>query len=353
MERMSSYQRVQATLNHEEPDRVPVHFFCSLKSASLLGINNYQEYLQKPEYISQGELSFYNKFHLDSLLVFTDLCIVPEAYGCKVRYYTNNSPSVAGHIINELEDYEKLEVLDPLKGGRMPTIIKATELLTKKMKKKVPVTVGYMHPLGTLLDLRGRERGLADIILHPALLHKALETVTQTIAEFLKECAYAGADGLFIAPGGYGGVLTQEQALKFGIKYDAKLIEILKKETGLHVTAHFCGRKPFIDLCLREYPPIEILSWWDKGSNLSLSEAKKKYGDKICLSSGLDQNKTLLFGSPVDVEMEAKEAIKIAAKGGGYILAPGCEISHRTPDENLFAILEAARKYGNYPISDK
>jgi uroporphyrinogen-III decarboxylase len=44
----------------------------------------------------------------------------------------------------------------------------------------------------------------------------------------------------------------------------------------------------------------------------------------------------------------AREAIEILAPGGGFILGPGCALGYDTPPDNLHAIVEAARRFGNY-----
>ncbi|MHC1635242.1 MAG: uroporphyrinogen decarboxylase family protein [Candidatus Methanospirareceae archaeon] len=347
---MTPKERMEAVIRGEEPDRVPVSFFSTSHIARLIKAT-IPEMIKDAEKIARGSVAFFEKYGVDSVLVALQLHMIEEAYGCKIRYYdsTDDMPFCERGCIEEPEGYEKLEVLDPRRDGRIPIYLKAVREVSKKVGRIAPVSVGIMHPLGTLLDMRGREAGLADIILNPDLMHKGLEVVSETEIEFLKACIEEGADSILFAPGGYGGVLSPKQALEFGIRYDVKVLKELHK-MKIPITAHFCGPKPYIDLCLREYPPIQVLSWWDRGANLSLKEAKEKYGRKIVLSAGIDQTRTLLFGSPRDVEEEAKDAIRTAARGGRFILSPGCEVAPQTPEENIFAMIEAAKKYGKYPL---
>jgi uroporphyrinogen decarboxylase len=44
----------------------------------------------------------------------------------------------------------------------------------------------------------------------------------------------------------------------------------------------------------------------------------------------------------------AKECIEAAKDGGGYVLSTGDQVGRDTPDENIFAIVKATRKYGKY-----
>ena len=53
----------------------------------------------------------------------------------------------------------------------------------------------------------------------------------------------------------------------------------------------------------------------------------------------------------VDIPLDTKKLLEIAAEGGAYILSPGCTIPHDTPVENLRAFWEAGLKYGNYQNS--
>lgn len=108
---------------------------------------------------------------------------------------------------------------------------------------------------------------------------------------------------------------------------EAELVEILANETHLTV----------IDPL--EIPPM---------GNCNLREIKQKYGDKIVLKGNLHTTDVMLKGSVEQVREAAKRAIDDAAEGGGFILSTGDQCGRDTPPENLFAMIETARKYGKY-----
>jgi len=60
--------------------------------------------------------------------------------------------------------------------------------------------------------------------------------------------------------------------------------------------------------------------------------------------------KTLVSGTPEEIEEETRRAIEIAAPGGGYVLSSSNTIHSQVPAKNYLAMREAARKYGKYPI---
>jgi uroporphyrinogen-III decarboxylase len=64
--------------------------------------------------------------------------------------------------------------------------------------------------------------------------------------------------------------------------------------------------------------------------------------------SGIDHTNTLITGSPADVDKEIAQSCHEAMHNGGLILAPGCEVSPKTPWDNMRAAVKAARKHGKY-----
>ena len=59
---------------------------------------------------------------------------------------------------------------------------------------------------------------------------------------------------------------------------------------------------------------------------------------------------TLVRGRPEQVAAEVKEAVRVAAPGGGYVLSSGNSLVVGTQYENYLALLAAGREYGRYPV---
>jgi len=75
---------------------------------------------------------------------------------------------------------------------------------------------------------------------------------------------------------------------------------------------------------------------------------KERYGDRLAFWGTVGIQDTLPFGRPEDVEAEVKLRIETVGKGGGLYLSPTHVIAPEVPYENLFALVEAAKKYGRY-----
>ena len=80
-------------------------------------------------------------------------------------------------------------------------------------------------------------------------------------------------------------------------------------------------------------------------------EVKKNYGDEITIDTGISVQKTLPYGTVDDVRKEALHAMKNLAPGGGFIYGTSHMALYDVPVENVVALYDTCRKYGRYPIS--
>lgn len=79
--------------------------------------------------------------------------------------------------------------------------------------------------------------------------------------------------------------------------------------------------------------------------------AKEKYGERVALAGNVGVSKSgtpMLDGSPNDVMEEARKCLEIGMPGSGFLLSAGCEVHHNVPEENILALIEAAKMYGHY-----
>lgn len=89
--------------------------------------------------------------------------------------------------------------------------------------------------------------------------------------------------------------------------------------------------------------PIDPLS-------MDIKDVKKKYGDRVCLWGNIDLSYTLTRGKPEEVEAEVKQLLKDAGQNGGFILASANGINDYCKVDNVWAMAQAARRYGAYPL---
>ena len=77
---------------------------------------------------------------------------------------------------------------------------------------------------------------------------------------------------------------------------------------------------------------------------------KAEFGEKITFHGAVDLQHAMT-GQVEDVDNEVKLRIGHLAPGGGYILATCSNFQADVPPENTLGMIEAARKYGRYPVN--
>lgn len=121
-------------------------------------------------------------------------------------------------------------------------------------------------------------------------------------------------------------------------------------DLGIPTHVHSCGpEKELVRIAAEEtkltiIDPLEIPPMGD----CDLAELKQRYGRDIVLKGNLHTSEVMLRGSVDDVVQASRKAIDDAADGGGFVLSTGDQCGRDTPDENLHAMIETARTYGQY-----
>lgn len=88
-------------------------------------------------------------------------------------------------------------------------------------------------------------------------------------------------------------------------------------------------------------------------TSMDLKTVKELYGDRVCLWGNIDLRYTLTRGTPEEVEKEVKQRIAEAGPNGGYILGSANGLPEYCKLENIWAMAQAVKKYGKYPLDLK
>jgi uroporphyrinogen decarboxylase len=77
-------------------------------------------------------------------------------------------------------------------------------------------------------------------------------------------------------------------------------------------------------------------------------EIKARYGDRLTLWGTVGTQTTLPRGTPAEVRNVVREYMRRLAPGGGYVIGPSHSVNRDVPWENIVAFYEAVRDYGEY-----
>ena len=112
---------------------------------------------------------------------------------------------------------------------------------------------------------------------------------------------------------------------------------------------HSCGAvadliDDFIDIGVDILNPVQPLA-----TGMDSFRLKEMFGKRLCFHGGIDIQRAMP-GTLEDVHLEVQTRIRALAPGGGYILAPANHIQGDTPAENVLALYRLARELGRYPL---
>jgi len=96
---------------------------------------------------------------------------------------------------------------------------------------------------------------------------------------------------------------------------------------------------------------IDALHPIERKANMDIAQVKRDHGKEICIVGNVNASATLPYGTFEDIEEEVKECLRIAAPGGGYVIASDHSISQGIPVKNALHFFETALKYRDYPIN--
>lgn len=194
--------------------------------------------------------------------------------------------------------------------------------------------------------LRGMERALEDLISAPAIAEAILERIAKFDYVLTRRILDAVGGSLlfsYVAEDlGTQDSLLMSPALfrRFLKPHMTRLIELIHSY-GVKVFHHDDGAmRPLlpelIDMGIDLLNPVQ---WRCRG--MDRRELARDFGSRIVFHGGVDNQRTLPFGTPEDVRREVRENIAIFRDTRGYVVAPCHNLQANTPTANVLALYEA------------
>ncbi len=198
--------------------------------------------------------------------------------------------------------------------------------------------------------LMGQERFAYAIYDAPKEVRALLEITGETAYRFAKAAAQEQLCPLYFI----GDDIAYKNGLLFSPAFLREtFLPMLRRcieplhDAGIKVIFHSDGNlwqilDELVDAGIDGLNPIEPLAGMDLG------ELKRRYGKRLILVGGIDCSVLLPLGTPEQIRTAVKEAIRIAAPGGGFFIGSSSEISPAVPLENVLVFFDACRTYGRY-----
>lgn len=344
---MNSIERTLLTLENKHPDRVPIDLHNFMVTARMMGVDSYADFFRDGEAMAEGQIKAWRRFGHDILLVENGTAALAEACGVQVEYLRDSAPVAKVPAIKNLDEVDNLILPDPYKDPQLKELLKTTRIVVEEIGDKAFI-IGRADqgPFSLASEIRGLGNFMMDLALGKQLdqIHKLLGFCRQVVHRYALAQIDQGAHCTSIGDSPSGpDLISPEYYRRYAYPYVKQLVADLKAKNVM-LSYHICGNAtPIIeDMVSTQAAIIEI------DQKADMRKCKEAARGKTTLLGPIDPSDIMAKGTPEMVAKKCREALEVLAPGGGYILGPGCALPATTPDENIDAMIETAKKYGRY-----
>jgi uroporphyrinogen decarboxylase len=265
--------------------------------------------------------------------------------GCEAFYAEMTHFPLADATIDDLERYPWPDPADP---GRYRGLAGKARHLHAATDFALVASAISMGPFEQAQWLRGPERFLMDLLLDREfalrLLDKIVDFQLRVLDRFLQA---VGPYVLMVETsddlGMQSGPLISPQLYREVIQpCHRRINRLIRERTEARVFLHCCGSiaalvEDLIDAGFEVINPVQ-----PRACDMDRAALKSRHGQRIVFHGGVDAQWVLPYGKPEDVRREVSECMATLGRGGGYILAPAHNLQDDVPPENVLAMIEAA-----------
>lgn len=374
---MNSRERIRKTINHQEPDRVPLDLggivsgitrtaYRNLIGELNLSISSSECLIDRIQQLVKPDEKILDRFQIDTRYAYQEVppeiwskdsldSIWVDEWGIK-RRFTGLYFDMIEHPLSQVEsvaDLKKLSWPNPRQNQDCYDLLQSqVEKLHQSEKAIIINVIGSCFEFGWYL--RGFEKMMIDLVSNPDLACAILDIMLEyQIGQFDELLSRTGnlvdvilcGDDLATQNSPF---VSLELYRKFIKPRQKKLYDFIKTKTNAPIFYHSCGAvssfiPELIEIGVQILNPIQV-----KAKGMDLRKLKKEYGKQIVFWGGVDTQYVLPFGKPSEIRDEVRRRIDELAPGGGYVLSAVHNIQADVPPQNIIAMFEEAIQYGRY-----
>lgn len=382
MNKLTSRERVIRTINHQEPDRVPLNIQLTVdiyhRLRAHLGLPPEPDRAAGVWTEVSASLDLLDAMQIDIITVGLNKPTRPrftppqdgllyDEWGVGRRkvtradgsyYYEMVSHPLAGATLEQVRDFPWPDPFDPARAaGLRDKVLRLRKDSDKALIGKFNYSIWEQG-----WSLYGLQAWMEDLALRPevpcAIMDKLGEIAAGMIAVGLREVGdqidilrLSGEDlgiqtGPMISPRMYARYVQP----RFQKLWGGALAGLRALGSPAPLGIHSCGSvraflPSWIEMGLRFLDPIQ-----PRAAGMEPDGLKRDFGEKLVFHGGIDLQHVLPFGSVEEVKAEVRRYIRALAPGGGYIVAPAHNVQSDVPPRNLVAVRDAVLEFGAYPI---
>jgi uroporphyrinogen decarboxylase len=352
---MKHRERVLMALDHQQPDRCPMQISFTPEFALRLrqhlglaaaghnphgGGNTYQLERALGQDLLLTSVCWANSYYQSDRDYVDEWGVGWKVIGYETPFGQGHYTEMTGHPLADDNAIHGYRAPDPLRPG----LYQDAAWTLREFKEEywiVGVTVTTIFE--TAWALRGYERLLTDLVAAPDTAEAILEIPFRYHLAAARRLVEMGVDMIWVGDdvGGQTGMIISPALWRrlFKPKWAEFFAALKNLNPALKIAYHSDGAiepiiPDFIEIGLDVLNPVQPLC-------MDPARLKKAYGNRLCFWGTIDEQQTLPFGTPQEVEREVQTRLETIGKDGGLIIGPTHHVQLDTPLENFQAMLRA------------
>jgi uroporphyrinogen decarboxylase len=377
---MTSRERFRNSLNHKESDRIPIdlgrdvhngiHEKAYKRLLDYLGLTDKIILYDNIQHLAVIKQEVIDRLHTDTLYIFANSSSTYEfkrdpdgswldEWGVRRKTVGLYDESYQFPLaVCDLKAVNSYKMPNPRDKSRFSGLReKAKELYENTDYALIGGSCGSLFYLTS--ELVGFQEYMEKLLSDQEVIIRLVDRIIEWEAEFFEE--YLAEIGEYIEMIWIGDdwgmqngpIMDPSLFRKIFVPRYKEFIKHIKSQADVKVAIHSCGSVywalgDFADMGIDVVHPLQGDA---KDMNDPL-RIKKEFGDRLVLYSNLCNQTILPYGTVDEVDADVKRKVTALAQGGGYVLSGGHNIQADVPPENVLAMVDAAIKYGRYPIGE-
>ncbi len=335
---MNSRERFLAALRCEPLQRPPIWV---MRQAGRY-LPEYRELKQKysflqlaqtPELALEVTLQPLRRFKLDAAILFSDILVIPEALG--QGYHFRDAGGIG--MDYQLESKAQIDALDPTRiEEKLDYVASALRLIKAELSdtKAVLGFAGSPWTLATYMVEGGSSKNFDRIkaLYHNdrKLFDQLLETITQSLVDYIRMQRDAGADAIQIFDS-WGGIIAGHEYEDASMKWIRQIVDAVRDEVPIIIYAK--GTSPHLERQAAAQPAAISVDW-----TIPIDEAARRIPATVAIQGNLDP--VVLDTQPEIVRTQANKILRAMSDRPGHIFNLGHGIHPTAKIENMKTLVE-------------
>ena len=297
----------------------------------------FQDLCARPDIAAEISMQPYEILGVDAIIVFNDILIPFEHIGLSVSF-NDSGPEIEPAVRTD----SVLNSLHKPDFGETPPVYETIGHIRKSVGKKAPI-LGFVGGPFTMAAYAIEGRMSKNFVWiktlrysHPDLLKRLLESITQTVTEYLCIQISAGADAVQVFDT-WAGILTTTDYREFVLPYQQQVIRAAH-ERGVPAILYVNSCTPYIFELGESGADVLSIDW-----RTDLKCVYEHLDGRCALQGNLDP--TTLSAPPEKVSAYTRNMLEGFGQSRGYIANLGHGVLPTTPVESVQAFVETVQGY--------